>query len=361
VWFAGFAAALSLLSYRPLRYFIPLIPSMCFLATSVIVRLINGEPLLHRNKPRWFFVAFFVWLTWVLIHIQHDIIFKIIQPYLGGAMPASRQAIARYDFSILQQLLVIGGATAGIMFLFGRNLRGASWRFGRRTRKNLAIVAIAALVLLNLGKFGDYCANRKYSIMTTAESLERVTSPGVFVVGDCATTLSLETDFRTLPSYGEVIRRDDKAGFEKYPITHFLIRFPTLHEYLTENYPAFAATYIPVNRYSLCGRDATVIRFEQWPAYPETYAPTRFEDGMLGLSLGQVSNALTEFEAFLKEEPGSYEAMFGSAVCLAVMDRSDEARAKLGGAIEIAPSGALEYHVYKDILSTLLSGEGAGR
>jgi 4-amino-4-deoxy-L-arabinose transferase-like glycosyltransferase len=361
LWFAGLATALSLLSYRPLRYFIPLIPAMGFLATSVILRLINGEPLLHPNKPKWFFVALFIWLTWVFIHVQHDIIFKVIQPYLGGAMPASEQALARYDFSILQQLLVMGGASAAIMFLFGRNLREASWKFGRATRKNLVLAAVAALVLLNLGMFGDYCADRKYTIMTMAESLERVTSRGGFVVGDCATTLSLETDFRTLPSYGEVIRQGDKARFEQYPITHFLIRFPTLHEYLTDNYPAFPTTYVPVNRYSLCGRDATVIRFEQWPGYPKTYSPTRFEEGMFRLSRGHVNNALTEFEAFLESEPESYEAMFGSAVCLAVMDRQDEARAKLEAAIEIAPSGALEYHVYRDLLSTLLSGEAAGR
>jgi hypothetical protein len=361
VWFAVLVTALSFLSYRPLRYFIPLVPSMCLLASSVLLRLIRGEPLLHETRPRWFSPVFFLWLLWVLIHLQHDIIFLVLKPHLGGALTAGQTALARYDMSIFKQILILGGVAAAVVFLFGKALRSASWRFRRPTRKSLAVVAVGALVLVNLAKFGDYCANRKYTIVNMAESLERVTSQGVFLVGDCSTTLSLETDFRTMPTYGEAIRQDDREALEEQPITHFLIRFPTLYEYLEKNYPDFASHYVPVSRYELCGRDATVIRYEQWPGYPASYVPTRFEDGMLHLSRGEVTSAYHEFESFLEERPDSYEAMLGMVICLSVMDRADDARAQLDEAIEIAPPGALEYHVYKSIFDALLSEEGAGR
>jgi hypothetical protein len=267
----------------------------------------------------------------------------------------------------------MGGAAVGMLLIFGHRLGSATWRLSRGTRKKLAILALGAVVILNLARFGDYCLNRKYSIVETAESLERITSGGMFLVGDCSTTLSLQTDFRTLPSYGEIIRRagkealeqhpmaHSKEALEQYPITHFLIRFPTLYEYLEKNYPSFTATYIPVGRYRLCGRDATVIRFEKWPGYPEAYVPSRFERGMFHLSLGHVNDAHREFEAHLEEHPGSYEAMLGTAICLSVMDRVDEARAMLDEAIEIAPKGALEYHVYRDMLDALLSEGESGR
>lgn len=361
IWFAVFVTALSFLSYRPLRYFVPLLPSMCLLATSFVMRLVKGEPLLAEDKPKWFTAAFFIWFMWVFIHVQHDIIFQVIKPNVGGAMTASQQALARYDMAIIQQMLVAGGAAAGMLLLLGRRLRAASWKFRRGTRKNIVIAALGALIVLNLAWFGDYSASRKYTIVETAESLERVTAAGVFIVGDCSTTLSLETDFRTLPSYGEVIRRDDREGFEQYAITHFLVRFPTLYEYLEKNYPDFTTTYVPVGRYRLCGRDATVIRYEQWPGFPESYVPSRFEDGMFRLSRGHVSNAFHEFEVHLEEHPDSYEAMMGMAICLSVMDRGEEARARLKEAIEIAPDGALEYHVYSNMLEALLSEGGARR
>ena len=361
VWFVVFFTALSFLSYRPLRYFIPLIPSMGFLATSLIVRLINGDPLLYRNKPRWFVPAFFLWLVCLLIHVQHDVIFKILQPHLSGTLTSSQQALAGYDFSITKQLLLTGGVAVGILLLAGRNLGRASLRFRRGTRKNLAVIAVAALVLLNLAKFTDYCANRKYSIMIMAEGLERVTSPGVFIVGDCATTLSLETDFRTLPSYGEIIRRDDRRSFEQYPITHFLIRFPTLYEYLDSNYPDFKTGYAPVDRYGLCGREATVVRYEAWPGYPASYTPSEYEEAMSFLSRGDIGSAKPLFESFLREHADSYESMFGLAICLSVSGEIEAAREILQRGIEIAPEGALSYHVYKDILEALLTEGGAGR
>lgn len=361
VWFVVFLTALSFLSYRPLRYFIPLIPSMGFLVTSLIVRLINGDPLLSRDKPKWFLPAFFIWLVWLLIHVQHDSIFKILELHRRGILTVPQQTIAGYDLSIAKQILLTGGVVAGILLLAGRNLRRASLRFRRGTRRNLALIAVAALVVLNLAKFADYCANRKYSVMTMAESLDRVTSPGVFIVGDCATTLSLETDFRTLPSYGEIIRRDDTKNFEQYPITHFLIRFPTLYEYLENNYPDFKRGYAPVDRYGLCGRVATVVRYEAWPGYPASYIPSEYEDAMSLLSKGDIGSAKPLFESFLEEHAGSYESMFGLAICLSVSGEVDAARDILRRGIEIAPEGALSYHVYKDILEALLTEGGAGR
>jgi hypothetical protein len=82
---------------------------------------------------------------------------------------------------------------------------------------------------------------------------------------------------------------------------------------------------------------------------------------MLRLSRGHVSNAYHEFEVHLEEHPDSYEAMLGMAVCLSVMDRADEARMRLSEAIEIAPRGVLEYHVYSNMLNALMSEGGGGR
>jgi hypothetical protein len=281
----------------------------------------------------------------VLIHVQHEVIFNEVRAHLGGEMTAAQQSLLSYDFAIIRQLFIVGGLTAAILLFAWPRLKVASWRFGRRVRRGLVIAAVCGLVLVNIAKFGGYCLKREYTIIDMAESLDRVTSDGVLLVGDCATTLSLEADVRSLPAYGELIRRGDYQTLEQQPITHFLIRFPTVLDYLEENFPGFENTLAPVGRYRLCGRDATVIRFGEWPGYPVTYVPTEFEDGMMHLSGGRADTAASLFQSFLADHLDSYEAMLGLAVCLSVSGNTSGAREVLDRAIAIAPAGALEYHL----------------
>jgi tetratricopeptide (TPR) repeat protein len=187
-----------------------------------------------------------------------------------------------------------------------------------------------------------------------AHSLGRVLSDGVFLVGDCATTMSLEAGFRTLPAYGDLIRYEERAEFERYPITHFVLRFPTLYEYLTENYPGFAQNISIVRTFALCGRDATVVRYEGWPGYAESgYQPSRYEVAMAHLARGEFDAAVPALEEHLAANKDSYEALVSLAVCRIQTNQADAAVAAMERALEINPRDATSHEIYGDILSSL--------
>jgi hypothetical protein len=355
IWFVGLVAALSLLTYRPLRYLVLLMPPVVLLATSFMLRLMRGDPLMAGRKPKWFLYLFPVWLAWVLIHFQQDIIYRSLS---GGGPLISRSsldpgkiAVYKYLMSVWRHVLVFGGLSAGVTLIFKERIAKARIPLSTRPFQVAGLVLLLAIPALHTLRFADYATGRRYTLIDTARSLKRVLSDGVFMAGDCATTLALETGFRTLPAYGDLIRYDEKEAFERYPITHFLLRFPTLFEYLRDNYPGIVDDMVPVRDYPLCGRAAIVVRMPEWPGYAESgYVPSKYEIGFDALRAGHLEEAATAFERFLAEKPASYEGLSALALCRLEAGRLDEARATIQKALALTSRDAFTLEIYGDIL-----------
>jgi hypothetical protein len=355
IWFIGLAAALSFLSYRPLRYLVLLAPPAVLLATSFFLRLARGGTLLSAGKPKWFLYAFPVWLAWVLIHLQQDIIYRYLSrgaPLLGGRLDPGQMSLYNYHLGVWSHVLIWGGVAVFITLLFRKTIRRARVPFSWSGFRVVGVVLLLVFVVLNLARFADYTGGRRYSIADAAGSLSRVLSSGVFMVGDCSTTLSLETGFRTLPAYGDLIRYDEKQAFEQYPITHFLLRFPTLFEYLRDNYPGMVDDMVPVRNFVLCGRSATLVRLPAWPGYVRAaYAPSKYEIGIDALRNGQVGEAVAAFEEFLEESPASHEGLTALALCRLQAGRIEEGEAAIRKALMLTDRDAFALEVHGDLLA----------
>ena len=357
IWFVGLVIALSLLGYRPLRYIMLFTPSVCLLAASLLLRLARGEPWLAPERPRWFPYVFGIWITWVMLHFQQDIVF---QTMTGGrsivleAMNDFQKGLYKYQFAIIQQLLIFGGAGFLITLFLRGKLREADTRLPIRQSRRLFIAAVMIIVVLNGLRFTGYVLDRKYSIVNTAASLRTILPDNVFLVGDCANTVALETKYRGLPAYGDLMRYNEKAEFERYPVTHFLLRYPALFNYLRDNYPGFTTSIKPIRLYGLCGREATLLRFEEWPGYPrDSYRPTIFEQATELFNEGMSDDAIQAFQGFLELHPRSYEGFWGLAV--GEMQRGDYEQAKtyIERSLELTKTDALSYEVYADVLQGL--------
>jgi tetratricopeptide (TPR) repeat protein len=357
IWFVGLVVAMSVLGYRPLRYLVLFTPSLCLLATSFLLRLSRGEPWLASPRPHWFVYAFGVWLAWVVLHIQQDIVFQIMtggKSIILGSLNEFQKSLYKYQFLILFQLLIFGGAGFVITFIYKDRIMSANTSIPWRIAKRLFLVGVFLVVGLNTAKFVEYAADRKYSIVDTARSMKRILSDNVFLVGDCANTIVLETEFKSLAAYGDLIRYNEKTEFEQYPITHFLLRFPSLYEYLSDAFPDFREGAMPVRLYGLCGREATLLRFEGWPGYSTAgYRPSEFEHANDLLNQGDPEGAIPIYEDFLEQNPSSYEALWGIAVSQLELNKDDEARAYIERGLELTKTDALSYEVYGDVLASL--------
>jgi 4-amino-4-deoxy-L-arabinose transferase-like glycosyltransferase len=355
IWFVVLVVALSLLSYRPLRYFVLLTPPVALLATAFLLRLMRGESLLAARKPKWFAYAFAVWLAWVLIHFQQDIIYRSLSggaPLISSGLDPGRISLYNYHLGIWRHVLIWGGLAAAVTLIFRERISRTKVAFAWGGFRVIGVVLVLAFAILNTVRFVGYAEGRRYSIIDAAESLKRVLSDGVFMVGDCSTTLALQTGFRTLPAYGDLIRYKEKEAFEQYPVTHFLLRFPTLFEYLRDTYPGAVDDMVPVRSFVLCGRYATVVRFPEWPGYARAgYVPSGYEIGFDALRRGRLEEAVGAFEEFLKAKPESYEALAALAVCKLQAGRVEEAEATIRKALALTARDAFVLEVYGDILA----------
>lgn len=357
IWFIVLIAGLGALGYRPLRYFALLTPSVCLLALSLLLRLERGEQVISSPRPRWFIYAFGFWLAWVVIHIQQEIVFQVMtggRVVLVNEMNAFQKSLYRYQFMVFPQLAIFGGiATAFTLFFHHRISVGVPLMSLRRSRR-LFVAALTVIVALGVLRFAIYAADRRYSVVEAGQSLTRVFSDGVFLAGDCSALVSLETDFKTLPSYGDMIRHKEKDLLEQYPITHFILRFPTLFEYLSENYPDFEETAEPVRIFSLCGREATIVRYDSWPGYQKSgYVPTDFETAVQLMHADDVNGARILFQRFLEQHPDSYEALWGVGLCAFRDGDVENAKVVTERALELTDRDALSLEAYADIMDAL--------
>lgn len=362
VWFVVLMAGLGVLAYRPLRYFALLTPSVSLLALSLLLRLERGEQVISSPRPRWFIYAFGFWLAWVIIHIQQEIVFQTMtggRVVLVSDMNEFQKTLYRYQFMVFPQLAIFGGiATALTLFFHDKISQGVPMMSLKKSRR-LLVAAVAVIVSLGFLRFTVYAADRKYSVVEAGKSLTRVFSKGVFLAGDCSALVSLETDFKTLPSYGDMIRHKENELMEQYPITHFILRFPTLFEYLSENYSDFEETAEPVRIFSLCGREATIVRYDAWPGYQRSgYLPTDFEIGVQLMHADDVSGARLMFQRFLEQHPDSYEALWGLGLCDFRDGEIETAKTVTERALELTDRDALSHEAYADILDVL--GDSAG-
>jgi hypothetical protein len=347
----------STLSYRPLRYLALLAPSVALLATSLLVRLARGEQVFASERPRWFLPVFGVWLAWVVFHFQQEIVFQIMtggKVVLVNEMNAFQKSLYKYQFMIFPQLVVFGGLCLALVLFFHRRIAGARLQLSHGAAKRIFIGAMAVVVAVGTVRFTLYAADRKYSIVESARSLSRVFSDGVLLAGDCSAVISLETNFKTLPSYGDLIRYKEKDLLEQYPVTHFILRFPTLFEYLSANYPDFEEVAEPVRIFGLCGREATIVTYGEWPGSKRSsYRPSGYELAVSSLHADDIATAADLFQAFLSKHPDSYEALWGLCLCAFRDGREQDAKALIERALELTDRDALCFEAYADILDTL--------
>jgi tetratricopeptide (TPR) repeat protein len=357
IWFVGLIAALGLLSYRPLRYLALLTPSVCLLALSLLMRLARGEPVIGTPRPRWYIYLFGFWLGWMIIHIQQELVFQVMtggKVVLVNELNPFQKSLYTYQFMVFRHVLIFGGLAFAITMFFHERISSAEMRISLRASRRLFIALVAIVIAAGTLRFAWYAADRKYSVVEAGESLTRVLSQGVYLVGDCSAIISLETDFKTLPSYGDLIRHEEKDLFEQHPITHFILRFPTLFNYLQKTYPDFESTAAPVRIFGLCGREATIVRYDAWPGFKRAnYTPTPYELGTVRMREDDAAGAERLFEQHLAQHPGSYEALWGLSVCYFREERLEDSQRTIEKALAITQRDALCFEDYADLLNSL--------
>ncbi len=214
-WFLAHFTMFAALQYRPVRYYLPIVPPMIALAARAMVVLgrRTGLRLPERLAPG----ALALLFPWLAVCVYYGVpqALALVGPWLGRTPPAmdpGRLAIGAAAGS----LLLLGFAAA-----LARRLGGRSFPIAPRAAVVACIVLPAALSLsFDAWNWGQWAATRRHVIRDTSREFG-ATIPNAYVAGLGATTISLENHNRAIHVFETFFNGDDPLS--RFPITHLFM------------------------------------------------------------------------------------------------------------------------------------------
>jgi 4-amino-4-deoxy-L-arabinose transferase-like glycosyltransferase len=238
LWLAGAFLAMGLLNYRPLRYYLPLLPAL-YLAVSLL--LLNRD-FIARRKGRF-------------------LVLVLVPAFL--AWPFFRNLVTRPS-----AFFVLPALWRGLSFLALAAIILSFVTARRKWRAPLeALVFVVTLGSSLLLFYRNFYRNPTYDLETASRYLQTLPA-GSVVMGQEAPRLTLETPFRALMAYENWF--NDQDPFARYKPTHLLVlnRFGDAElRWIKRKYPVTASGLQEIRKFSVW--DTTVTLF----TVPETPSP----------------------------------------------------------------------------------------
>ncbi len=214
-WFVAHFVMFAVLQYRPVRYYLPIVPPMVALAARAMVLL--GRRTELRLPERLAPAALALFFPWLAVCIYYGLPQKLalMGAWIGRTpppLPPGRLAIGAVAGSII--LLGLAAALA-------RRLGGRAIPIAPRAAALACIVLPAALSLsIAAWNWGQWAATRRHVIRDTSRHFGAAI-PDAYVAGLGASTISLENRNRAIHVYETFFNGNDT--FARFPITHLFM------------------------------------------------------------------------------------------------------------------------------------------
>ena len=196
VWLAMYAGILLLSPYSPGRYWMTIMPPLAAFSAYGLRALIYPEQYaLFVGSGRLSKLSCFLVLA-----LPAAALFIISQSFLYWNTELYRRAI-RYPLYALAavNVLLVNPMTPGFA-----KLRAGWLAFVHRKRLTVASIIAGLLLVWNLGCYGGLLQQRRYTLTTGANWLETFLPAGSVILGAGATTVTMQTDFVTIPTWTPV-------------------------------------------------------------------------------------------------------------------------------------------------------------
>jgi 4-amino-4-deoxy-L-arabinose transferase-like glycosyltransferase len=209
LWLCGGYVALNGLSYRPLRYFVPLIPAVCLLCAIALNKIWDFGEQKKRKVSKAMFIRLFIlglpYAAWVIILLNRCVslerVLKIGSPILGLAV------------LLTLLLLIIQKVQKNVLF----RDRPAALKVFLRS----AVVSIIAFVLyLNGSFYWSWLRTPKYTVMETSRELGQILD-NAYIAGLWSPLATIENRHRCLYVGNNWFNYQET--FDRYPVTHLFL------------------------------------------------------------------------------------------------------------------------------------------
>ena len=188
------------LSYRPLRYFLPVVPSLVWLAVCLLQR-ISRPPQPQPARGGWRYLPLdSLWLAFAL-----------------GAcfVPLARAYVVNIPAPPLSWPYLVAAVAAVALY------RLLARRIPRLPAKTLWIVLLAAgIAVVNLGRYATWVNRRQYQVRDISRDLGRKYTDA-YIAGLAAPAFCLENRHKALFLWENFVNY--KQPFDNFPLTHAML------------------------------------------------------------------------------------------------------------------------------------------
>lgn len=239
LWIAGAVVAMGLLNYRPLRYYLPLLPAL-YLAVSVLIR--SRDTIVAERLRFWplAVIPALLFLPFFRTLVRSPSAFFVFPP-------------------VLRVLSYLSLAGIFLLFLTGRPKRTAP----------LGALVLAIMLGCSLFLYQRHFYERPTYNLEAASRFMRTLPPGSLVMGQEAPRLTLETPFQALMAYENWF--NDEETFARYKPTHLLVlnRFGGAElGWIRRKFPETVRSLVKVRDFPVWDTTVTLYRLpESLPAH----------------------------------------------------------------------------------------------
>jgi len=220
-------------SYRPTRYYIPIIPPMSILAARGIMKIGQVRKIhLPDKKTSFWFWGFWVfswlvgWILWAYVFIP---LF-----YRYGAIPYITVPRLRLSTNLLLGALLSLTIT-GFMAWWSRRYRGNTFSIAHRIGLGVAVIILFISVSINDIQFYRWASTPQYVIRDTSKELGSLLEDA-FIAGLATPMLCIENTHRALYVWENFTNYQNTL--ERYKLTHlFLGEFNDEVRYYRQKFP----------------------------------------------------------------------------------------------------------------------------
>jgi 4-amino-4-deoxy-L-arabinose transferase-like glycosyltransferase len=220
-WFLGGFSLLAIVQYRPLRYYVSLVPPMAIFAAAAALGLWRSRRLPPLRPPG----ALSVWVVAVALFL----VGSTVGGYAYARLAPVQEALARlglYPLTDRERALLIGAAAlvagAAAFRLLGPRVPGLASRLPAWAPRALAAALVGLFVVTEGGQYLDWKLHRGYKLVSVSRELGARLPPGSVLAGIFAPVLTLENGHRSLAIWD---RYGNWRGdpLVRYGVTHVLV------------------------------------------------------------------------------------------------------------------------------------------
>ncbi len=304
IWFLVGLVMLLPYSYRPSRYFMPLMLPGAALSAYALAAALRGAftRRFQIARPTPMSLALLLFCSFVIV-------------YLSVAAESSiRQFLISENGGMTKLNLTGVGTGLGLSFLLIRAvLRGT--RIRKVLSATLAMVAIFTLVFWQTKLLYAGLSDPHDPLRVQVQDVGNLIGPEAVIAGTYGPAFTIDNGLRNLihPFAGKLYEKD---FFTRFPVTHIAVALSEM-KVAQSRYPALIKAHQVATVWT---RDGSYLIYR----VPEVdYVKTDYESGMDFLAMKKFDSSLFYFNHFLKKHPESFRARITVARILAYQVRID--------------------------------------